>query len=182
MTDSAAAIEDLRELLLSRLNDVNKRFEKLEEGKKAKLGNRKKNLSKSAVVDCLSTSTAHGLPQLVQPQRLLWIPFVILSVIICFIFIQQSIDQFNQNSFITMTEIKRVSSLTMPTVTMCYRGNSTLSIQDLVVNCSFGLQGQNCSPMDFPMKNCVRLNFGENQSLLVQDTEQSYRSGLISSL
>jgi len=79
-----------------------------------------------------------------------------------------------------MTEIKRQSNLTMPTVTICYRGNSTLSIQDLVVNCSFGQQKQNCSPMAFPMKNCVRLNFGDNQSLLVQDTEESYRSGLIS--
>ena len=137
MTDSAAAIKDLRELLLSRLIDVNKRFEKLEEGNKPELRNRK-NLSKLAVVDCLSTSTAHGLPQLVQPQRLLWIPFVLLSTATCILFIQQGIDQFNQNSFITMTEIKRVSNLTMPTVTLCYRGNSTLSIQDILVNCSFG--------------------------------------------
>ncbi len=76
MTDSGAANEDLKELLLSRLVDVNKRLEKLEEGNKPELRNRK-NLSKLAVVDCLSTSTAHGLPQLVQPQRLLWIPFVL---------------------------------------------------------------------------------------------------------
>jgi len=179
MTDSGAANEDLKEMLLSRLVDVNKRLEKLEEGNKPELRNRK-NLSKLAVVDCLSTSTAHGLPQLVHPQRLLWIPFVILSVVTCFIFIQQGIDQFNQNSFITMTEIKRVPNLTMPTVTLCYRGNSTFSIQDILVNCSIGKQKQNCSPMDFPMRNCVRLNFGGNQSLLVQDTEESYRSGLIS--
>ena len=178
MTDSTAAFEELKELLLSRLINVNKRLERLEEENKPELRNRK-NLSKSAVVDCLSTSTAHGLPQLVQPLRLLWIPFVLLSTAACFLFIQQGIDQFNQNSFITMTEIKRVLDLTLPSVTICYRGNSTLSIQDILVNCSIGLLKQNCSSMDFPMKNCFRLNFGNNQSLLVQNTE-SYRSGLIS--
>jgi len=176
MTDSAAAIIASNELFLSFSIDVKKRLEKLEEGEKAKLRNRK-DLSKSAVVDCLSSSTAHGLPQLVQPQRLLWIPFVILSVVACFIFIQQGIDQFNQNNFITMTEIKRQSNLTMPTVTICYHGNSTLGIQDILVDCSFGQQKQNCSPMDFTMKNCVRLNFGDTQSLLVQDTEESFGSG-----
>jgi len=128
MTESDAITKDL---FLAFSIDVKKLLEKLEEGKKAKLRNRKKNLSKSAVVDCLSSSTAHGLPQLVQP------------------------------------------------VTICYRGNSPLSIQDILVNCRFGKQEEDCSPMDFPMKNCVRLNFGGNQSLLVQDTE-SFRSGLIS--
>jgi len=179
MTDSTVAFEELKELLLSRLINFNKRLERLEDENKPELRNRK-NLSKASVVDCLSTSTAHGLPQLVQPQRLLWIPFVLLSTAACFLFIQQGIDQFNQYSFITMTEIKRLPSLTMPSVTICYRGNSTLGIQDLLVDCSFGKQKQNCSPMDFPMRNCVRLNFGNNQSLLAQDTEESYRSGLIS--
>ncbi len=179
MTDSTVAFEELKELLLSRLINFNKRLERLEDENKPELRNRK-NLSKAAVVDCLSTSTAHGLPQLVQPQRLLWIPFVLLSTAACFLFIQLGIDQFNEYSFITMTEIKRVLDLTLPSVTICYRGNSPLSIQDILVNCTIGKQKQNCSPMDFPMKNCIRLNFGGNQSLLVQDTEESYRSGLIS--
>jgi len=93
---------------------------------------------KAAFIECFSTSTGHGLPQIVKPGNLflkfLWIVFVLVAIASCSISIYLTVERYMQFGVITMTNIKREKEMTIPAVTICSERN----IQDLILECNHG--------------------------------------------
>ncbi len=99
------------------------------------------NAIKQAFLDCMNTSTGHGLPQMAKPDnlfsRLLWTVFFFVAFAGGFFMIYQSMEEYLQYGVITTTKIKRETQMTMPAVTLCTDETSSRNIHDIFLNCYF---------------------------------------------
>jgi hypothetical protein len=125
---------------------------------------------RSVLVDCLSSSSGHGLPQIVKPGhsflRFTWCLFILVSTLACCFFIHKSISQYREFNVITSTKIKRLSQMDMPLISVCVQN---INIEHMILNCSFGADYQPCSGYlaGIPVYNiyaqtlkCFQLNSG----------------------
>ena len=125
---------------------------------------------KSAFLDCFSTSTGHGLPQMAKPDnlflRVLWALFFIVALVGNSVFIYQAVDQYLQFGVITTTKINRVTQMTMPAITFCSEGNT----KDMILECQYGtVPGKDCNWKNLTLYargstqvNCRQLNHDMN--------------------
>ena len=129
---------------------------------------------------CLTNTTFQGFPNLVKPGHLilkvLWTPFLLLALAGCFYVVGQTIVQYKEFSYTTMTVIRREPNMTMPSVTICGPLNNENKFERILLGCKFGLVGDSClqDKLINYNRNCVRLNFGSNATIL----QKSVREGL----
>ncbi len=144
---------------------------------------------KAAFLDCMSTSTGHGLPQMVKPGNLflnvLWFMFVAVAIGSCSYFIYLALDQYTRYDVVTMTQIRRETQMTMPAVTMRL-GNSSVNIQDSILECGFGyFNPVQCKTNNLTLVyhkdgkkyNAVQLNHGLNKTELQQAKGEGWEYG-----
>jgi len=125
----------------------------------------------------MSTSTGHGLPQMVKPDNLflslLWVVFFLIGVGGGIFMIHQSVDQFLQYGVITTTTIKRENEITMPAITFC----SLYNPRDMIMFCEFERDRNKCKMTDLTLYDelgakhkCVQINHGTNVTELAKAT------------
>jgi hypothetical protein len=137
----------------------------------------KLQLIKSAFLDCFSSSTGHGLAQMVRPGNLflkvLWAVFFIVALVGGCVFIYLAVDQFFQFGVITTTKIKREANMTFPTITFCSGGADTI-LECFYINGEYYSADliklgkvKNVTLHDNGFQvNCVQLNYGKNKTEL----------------
>jgi len=141
---------------------------------------------KASFVDCFSTSTGHGLPQMVKPGNLflnfLWTVFFFVALGGCSLFVYQAVDQYLQFGVITQTNIVRSSTMIMPAVTMWAQEGNTY---DFIIDCKFG-ESPVCKKNNLTLtgisgdglnRSYVQLNYGTNKSELQKTSRKGYDFG-----
>ena len=144
------------------------------------------NAIKSAFLDCFSTSTGHGLPQMAKPDnlflRFLWALFFVVALVGNSVFIYQAVDQYLQYGVITTTKINRETQMTMPAITFCsYEGNT----KDMIIQCDYELvPGKACNWNNLTLYdwyggqyNCIQLNHGTNLTELYKVEGKGWQYG-----
>ena len=134
-------------------------------------------LIKATFLDCFSTSTGHGLPQMAKPDnvflRVLWAVLFVVALVGNCAFIYQVVDQYLQFGVINTTKIIRESQITMPVITFRSDGNP----QDMILGCQYGKEYKECiNKMNnvtlytrYVVKyNCTQINHGANLTELVK--------------
>ncbi len=95
---------------------------------------------KKSFTDCMSSSTGHGLPQIVKDGslflKILWAIFFVAGVTATIFMIYNTLENFFQYDVITTTRIKSEKEIVFPVVTFCLTDNS--SIRNALSGCQFG--------------------------------------------
>ena len=144
------------------------------------------NAVKAAFLNCFSTSTGHGLPQIAKPDnlflRVLWALFFIVALVGNSVFIYQAVDQYLQLGVITTTKINREEKLTLPALTFCIYNSS--NTKDMILECNYGPEHKACKINNLTLYdrygdqvNCVQLNYGTNLTELVKAEGEGYEYG-----
>jgi len=135
---------------------------------------------KAVFIDCFSSSTVHGLEHLVKPRHLIfkifWVPIFLASVIACLILVVQTVCQYNDFDFSTVTVIQREYPMIMPSITICSHRN----IKQKLLHCSFGDNpAVACNIGNLTIFNngvtpqeCIRLDLSKNNTKLLQQAER----------
>jgi len=146
---------------------------------------------KAAFLGCFSSTTGHGLPQIVKPGNLLlnvlWVIFYAVAVGGCGLLVYQAIDQYCQFDVITMTKIKREIEMTFPAVTFCSQNENTY---DMIIKCSLmkGKSGETdfCKMNNLTLYDkddgrlyCAQLNYGTNFTELQKAKGAGYQYGYL---
>jgi len=137
-----------------------------------------------AFLDCMRTSTGHGLPQMAKTDNiflsLLWVVFFLVGVGGGIFMIHQTVGEFLQYGVITTTKIIRENEITMPAFTLC----SFYNPRDMIMSCSFGRDSDKCKMTDLILFDrsgvqfdCIQLNYGTNVTELVKSSEAGYIFG-----
>ncbi len=139
-------------------------------------------------MDCLSTTTGHGLPQMVRPGnlflKLLWTIFVLIGIAGSVFMIYYAIDEFLQFHVITTTKIKSEEEMYLPGLTICapnYDTKTGRNAKDMVAKCMLvkNLEwSETCNLTDLTVfnkwgfkSNCFQINFGKNKEELLTEVE-----------
>ena len=93
------------------------------------------NAIKAAFLDCFSTPTGHGLPQITKPDnlffRVLWVVFFLIALVGGICFISQAVEQYLPYGVITTTKINRLTQMTLPALKICARINT----KEMIISC-----------------------------------------------
>jgi len=124
---------------------------------------------KSAVLECMLTTTGHGLPKIAKPGNiflsLIWTIFFLIGLAGGIYMICTCVGEYLQFGVITTTKIIRETEMNFPAVTICSSNN--LNITNIIVGCRHGqLNGPNCriDTFEFYDKSCARLDFSKDKS------------------
>ena len=87
-------------------------------------------------MDCMSTSTGHGLPQIAKPENpyltVIWTIFVTVAIGGCIYLTYLTIGQFLEFGVITTTKVKRETEI------ICYvKICSDTNINDMILDCYY---------------------------------------------
>ncbi len=135
---------------------------------------------KNAFLDCLSSTTGHGLPQIVKSSnlflRILWGLFFVGGFAACCFMIYQSVDQFLQFGVITTTKIIKNIEITFPMITICSRYHR---IHKMITECNQGREKIKCKMTNTTVGlwKCIQLNTGTDNSELFKTIGEDYRYG-----
>jgi amiloride-sensitive sodium channel subunit alpha len=132
-------------------------------------------------LECFSSTTGHGLPQIFKPGNLflniLWVIFYGVAISGCGLLIYQAVDQYSQFDVITMTKIKGEPNLAMPAITFCSPDNNTY---DMIIAC-IDRSGKDCKMNNLTLYDryyhplyCVQLNNGKNVTELQSNAGIAY--------
>ncbi len=141
---------------------------------------------KAVFIDCLSTTTSHGLPQIFKSGNLVlnftWTLFFLVALAGGCFMIHEIFDQYLQYNVLTMTKIERAVKMPLPAITFC--SPEYMFVQDFFLSCSINNNSSACKmnnltlyDYDSSKYNCVQLNYGKIESELVQAIKEGVNYG-----
>jgi len=149
-----------------------------------------------AFIDCVSSTTGYGLPQMIKPGNiflsLIWTFFYLVGLGACVFIIYQAIEQFLRYDVITMTKIKSEKEMTLPALTVCnfdeIRYEKKFNTRDLVLFCRLfsksNFSSDKCQFLTsyklfdiFQIKNCIQFNVVTSKMLLSSVDEIGFTNG-----
>ncbi len=134
----------------------------------------------------MSSSTGHGLPQIVKSGNLFlnifWTVFFLISLGGFVFMAYQTVEQFTKYEVNTMTKIKRETEITYPVFTVCSKNNS---MQNLIVNCRHIKNDTKACQIQYLslfneysyQKHCFQLNSIINQTEPVKTKGDGWQNG-----
>jgi len=141
-------------------------------------------------VDCLSTTTGHGLPQMVKQGNLFlnlfWTIFFLIGLAGAVYMIYFAVNQFLQFGVITTTKIKNEKEMILPGLTIC--GEKETKLEEIVFYCvtreaSLTTNGTTCDITHVTIMskltqyNCLQVNFGKNKEKLAKVVSEGEKIG-----
>jgi len=148
---------------------------------------------KKALIDCLSTTTGHGLPQMVRSGNLflslLWAFSFLVGLGGAVFMIFLAFQEFLQYDVITTTKIKKENALILPAITFCAENTESsfnkYIARDMLLDCTVLSKLGYLTKCDFTDLSlydhyyltelkCVQFNFKTNKTELTKVENEGY--------
>jgi hypothetical protein len=144
----------------------------------------------ATVVETLDSSSIHALPNIVKNQsyliKFMWVICFLASNGVCFWFLTTSVMAFLEYDVVSNIHVNFVDKLAFPIVSVCSlkRITGLKSINELILNCTFGLMPCNMTEdfesfQDTQFGTCFRFNSGKYTKYVYK---RGFSSGLVLAL